>query len=210
MKSILRYRKEVTLLNHQAQIEALLFVSGDKGVSMAELSQLLDLSPNAIEQQLEKLKEKLSKSQDRGLKLVQVEENFKFVTKKKFHHLLESYAKGPQSQRLSKAGLETLAIIAYEQPVERAQVDEIRGVQSQGPIQTLLLKKLIEEKGRKETPGRPILYGTSKYFLDYFGLKNLSDLPDITELENETEALPDLFFNTLKEEENGTITESHS
>lgn len=102
---------------------------------------------------------------------------------------------------LSQAALETLAIIAYKQPLTRMEIDEIRGVQTSGALQKLTLRGLIEPKGRAEGPGRAILYGTSGYFMDYFGLKDLNDLPKITELETETsEKESDLFFERFNQQ----------
>ena len=107
------------------------------------------------------------------------------------------------SNRLSQAALETLAIVAYKQPITRSEVDEIRGVQSAGSVQKLAARQLIEEKGRVEGPGRAILYGTTEYFMDYFGLKDLEELPDIQSMEEELlEELPtDLFFDRYQETE---------
>jgi segregation and condensation protein B len=100
--------------------------------------------------------------------------------------------------------LETLSIIAYRQPVTRAEIDELRGVQSSGAVQTLVARQLIEEKGRVEGPGRAILYGTSDYFMDYFGLKDMKELPDVQKMEDDLadEAEPlDLFYDRFKEED---------
>lgn len=181
--------------DYLGSLEALFFVAGDKGLTLTEISQLLVLAPSACLQQVEKYADSLAQDTKRGLQILQVAQTYKLVTKSKYQELLENYAKGPHSQRLSKAALETLAIIAYRQPLSRNEIDEIRGVQSSGALQTLALKKLVAEVGRLEGPGRPILYGTTAYFLDYFGLNNLSELPDITQLAEENTDIPDLFFN---------------
>ena len=104
------------------------------------------------------------------------------------------------SNALSQAALETLSIIAYKQPISRIEIDEIRGVQTSGSIQKLVARQLIEEKYRVDGPGRAILYGTTKYFMDYFGLKSLDELPDIQQMEDELEEeLPmDLFLIVIK------------
>lgn len=188
--------------NYLGQLEALFFVAGDKGLTLTELSQLLVLAPSACLQQVEKFADLLTQDASRGLQLLNVAQTYKLVTKSQYQELLESYAKGPHAQRLSKASLETLAIISYRQPLSRNEIDEIRGVQSSGALQTLVLKKLVTEVGRLETPGRPILYGTTPYFLDYFGLKDISELPDITQLTEENTAIPDLFFNEEEPTEN--------
>ncbi|MGX7199253.1 SMC-Scp complex subunit ScpB [Enterococcus nangangensis] len=182
--------------NYLAQLEALLFVAGGKGVSLGEFSLLLGLSSGACLQQLEKLKQSYEEDSKRSFTLLETGERYQLVTKPQFKDLLESFAKAPTTPRLSQAALETLAIVAYKQPIPRLEIDEIRGVQSTGALQTLTMRQLVEEKGRQETPGRPILYGTTAYFLDYFGLQTLTDLPDIAELESETTTeIPDLFFN---------------
>src|SRR5699024_9654775 len=93
----------------------------------------------------------------------------------------QAFFKTPQSNRLSQAALEVLAIIAYKQPITRAEIEDIRGVKSERPLQTLMSRSLIEEVGRKETIGRPILFGTTKEFLLFFGLQSLEELPDIME-----------------------------
>lgn len=170
----------------EAVIEALLFVAGDEGLSLEEMSTLLETSTQEIYAALTQLQQKyeLEKS---GLTLLEVGNRFELATKKEFSDIVKKYAVSPFATSLSQAALETLAIIAYKQPVTRMEVDEIRGVQSSGSIHKLVLRDLIEEKGRVEAPGRPIIYGTTDYFMNYFGLKALTELPDIAELEAEEE-----------------------
>lgn len=124
------------------------------------------------------------------------------TTKKELAPLLKRYAQGT-SNTLSQAAVETLAIIAYKQPITRVEIEQIRGVQVSGAVQRLSAHNLIEEKGRVEGPGRPILYGTTSYFLDYFGLKSLKELPDIQEMELslKEDAPLDLFFDGTNEGE---------
>lgn len=127
--------------------------------------------------------------------------NTNWQQKKEYAEVIKSYAISPLSTNLSQAALETLAIIAYKQPLTRMEIDEIRGVQTSGALQKLTLRGLIEEKGRVEGPGRAILYGTSRYFLDYFGLKKLSELPKISDLEQEpAENESDLFFEQFNQQ----------
>lgn len=170
----------------EAVIEALLFVAGDEGLSLEELSTLLESSTQEIYAALTQLQQKYE-SEKSGLTLLEVGNRFELATKKEFSDIVKKYAVSPFATSLSQAALETLAIIAYKQPVTRMEVDEIRGVQSSGSIHKLVLRDLIEEKGRVEAPGRPIIYGTTDYFMNYFGLKTLLELPDISELEAEEE-----------------------
>ncbi|OJG74343.1 segregation and condensation protein B [Enterococcus quebecensis] len=147
------------------------------------------------------LKERYESDKQSALNILEVGNHFVLSTKKTFASLLKKYAQSPMSNSLSQAALETLSIVAYKQPISRVEVDEIRGVQSSGSIQKLVARQLIEEKGRVDGPGRAILYGTTAYFMDYFGLKSLEELPDIHQMEEEiAEELPlDLFFDRYKE-----------
>jgi len=113
---------------------------------------------------------------------------------------LKKLVESPQTTTLSQASLETLAIIAYKQPITRAEIEEIRGVKTERPLQTLVGKGLVKEVGRLEGPGRPILYGTTKEFLDYFGLKSLDELPPLPEKnEKDVQEEADLYFGKFQE-----------
>lgn len=186
----------------ESTIEALLFVAGDEGLSLEEAASLLESTTQEVYAALMKLQQKY-KSRDSGLTLLEVGNRFELATKKDYSAVIKKYAASPYATNLSQAALETLAIVAYKQPITRMEIDEIRGVQSSGSLQKLVLRGLVQEKGRVETPGRPILYGTTEYFMDYFGLKELGDLPDISELgvENE-EKETDLFFERFSEQFN--------
>jgi len=167
-------------MNIDAVIESLLFVSGD-GLSISHIAEILEISESDTKEYVDKLRE-FYKENNRGIQIVEYdgyiqlktpEENFLYVTK-----LAESKRKQP----LSPAALEALSIVAYHQPVTRSSVEFIRGVNSDGPMSRLTERGLIEECGRLDAPGRPILYGTTKEFLRSFGLSSLSDLPDIEDL----------------------------
>ncbi len=167
-------------MNIDAVIESLLFVSGD-GLAISQLAEILEIDDNDVRKNIDKLKE-FYKENNRGLEIVEYdgyiqlktpEENFLYVTK-----LAETKRKQP----LSTAALEALSIVAYHQPVTRSSVEFIRGVNSDGPMARLVERGLIEECGRLDAPGRPILYATTKEFLRSFGLNTLTDLPDISEL----------------------------
>lgn len=184
-----------------SQIEAILFVVGEEGIGLEEISYLLEVSPPQSYEAITELKAKYEEEANSALHILEIGNHFVLSTKKKFAPLLKKYAQSPISNSLSQAALETLSIIAYKQPLSRMEVDEIRGVQSAGSIQKLVARQLIEEKGRVDGPGRAILYGTTPYFMDYFGLKTLAELPDIQQMEEEiAEELPmDLFFDRYKE-----------
>lgn len=195
-----------------SQIEAILFVVGEEGIGLEELSYLLGLSTAKTYEALTALKERYESDKQTALNILEVGNHFILSTKKIFAPLLKKYAQSPISNVLSQAALETLSIVAYKQPISRVEVDEIRGVQSAGSMQKLVARQLIEEKGRVDGPGRAILYGTTAYFMDYFGLRSLEELPDIHQMEEEiAEELPlDLFFDRYKElnEEEKTTTDT--
>lgn len=169
------------MTNYISVLEGLLFVAGDDGITLEEASYILELERSAVRQLLDELKKRLE-DENSGLELLLTASHYKLVTKASLKSYIEKYAVSPYSSQLSKASLETLAIIAYKQPVTRVDIESIRGVQSSGSIQKLLLRDLIEEAGRLETPGRPKLYKTTEYFMDYFGLESLDALPDASDL----------------------------
>ena len=169
------------MTNYISVLEGLLFVAGDDGISLEEASYILELERSAVRQLLDELKKRLE-DENSGLELLLTASHYKLVTKASLKTYIEKYAVSPYSSQLSQASLETLAIIAYKQPVTRVDIESIRGVQSSGSIQKLLLRDLIEEAGRLETPGRPKLYKTTAYFMDYFGLESLDALPDASDL----------------------------
>lgn len=185
-----------------SELEAILFVAGEAGIGSEELSYLLNVDKKELAELILALEKKYQATLDSALHIFETEDHFVLTTKKELAPLLKKYAQG-SSNTLSQAAVETLAIIAYKQPITRTEIEQIRGVQASGPVQRLVAHKLIEEKGRVEGPGRPILYGTTGYFLDYFGLKDLTELPDTQELENalkDDESL-DLFFDGVSEGE---------
>ena len=169
------------MTNYISVLEGLLFVAGDDGISLEEASYILELERSAVRQLLDELKKRLE-DENSGLELLLTASHYKLVTKASLKSYIEKYAVSPYSSQLSQASLETLAIIAYKQPVTRVDIESIRGVQSSGSIQKLLIRDLIEEAGRLETPGRPKLYKTTAYFMDYFGLESLDALPDASDL----------------------------
>ena len=186
----------------RTKIEALLFVAGNEGLTLNELANMLNLPTSLTYEHVLELKKEYVESTDRALTILEVGSQFMLSTKKECEPLLKYYAQSAINQSLSQAALECLSIVAYKQPITRSEIEELRGVQSSGSVQRLVARSLIEEKGRVEGPGRAILYGTTDYFLDYFGLKNIEELPDVEQLEEnaEKEIPDDLFFDRFKEQ----------
>lgn len=162
----------------KAVLEGLLFVSGEEGLSKGQLISLLDISLDEVTSLLEELKNDYSDS-SRGLMLQKYGDKYKLTTKKEHAEYYKKLVDGEISEAMSPSALETLAIVAYNQPVTRVTIDEIRGVSSAHIIRKLVFKNLIKEVGRSELPGKPILYGVTDQFLDYFGLDSIDDLPKI-------------------------------
>lgn len=161
-------------------LEGLLFVIGDDGLSIEEIENLLEIDEVKAYETIEKLKNYYD-SNNRAIKLECLGERYKLTTREIHHQYYEKLALEEQNKTLTQSSLETLAIIAYNEPITRSQVDEIRGVASAYIIRKLLLRQLIEVSGRQESPGRPTLYKTTNKFLDYFGLKSKDELPKIDE-----------------------------
>ena len=166
----------------RAVIEALIFVS-DEPLTTKTIADVLKEDRQAVDEAVNELAEEFN-ARNGGLQLREVAGGWQFATRPEFHEHVRAFLKSRPSAKLSLASLETLAVIAYRQPVTVPEILEIRGVQSPSAIKTLLDKKLIVAKGRKETVGRPMMYGTSKEFLIQFGLKDLSELPSIEDFED--------------------------
>ena len=163
-------------------LEALIFVS-DESVSAKLLGEILEEETDLIQSAVEQLTAEYEQRKS-GLMLREVAGGWQISTRTEYHEEIRKFLKTRPSAKLSLASLETLAVIAYKQPVTVPEILEIRGVQSASAIKTLLDKKLIVSKGRKETVGKPMQYGTSKDFLIQFGLKDLSELPSIEDFED--------------------------
>lgn len=179
-------------------IEGLLFLSGDEGLSVRQIAEITEQRNDVAAKALDELKEDFAQ-QGRGLQVVQIAGNYRLATLPDHAPYFERLAYSPSRSSLSQAALETLAIVAYRQPITRVEIEEIRGVKSERAIHTLNNKDLIHEVGRAEAVGRPILYGTTKSFLESFGLASLQELPEPSNfdtsdtLEEETQ----LLFNKL-------------
>ncbi len=158
-------------------LECLLFVATEP-ITMKTLVEVLREEEHCLRFALQALEERLSAS---GLQLVEVAGGYQLCTRPEFAEVIARYLQ-PQPTKLSRAALETVAIIAYRQPITLPEVEAIRGVQSDGVVRTLLQRGLIQEVGRKQAAGRPVLYGTTPQFLHYFGLNSLEELPELEEL----------------------------
>lgn len=187
--------------NERAILESLLFVAGDEGLSLTQICSAMDIQEDAAKSLIKELQAAYQDDVNRGIKLVALAGTYQLATKREFADYLKKLADTPTPSSLSQAGLETLAIIAYKQPITRIEIEEIRGVKTERAIHTLIARGLIKEAGRAEGTGRPKLYGTTKEFLDYFGLHHIEDLPDISadqeDEEGQNEA--DLFFSKFND-----------
>lgn len=162
--------------------EALIFVA-DEPISARTISEVLRIGQAQVQAAIEQLAEEFN-ARNGGLHLREIAGGWQLATRPEHHEHIRAFLKSRPSAKLSLASLETLAVIAYKQPITVPEILEIRGVQSPSAIKTLLDKRLIVAKGRKETIGRPMMYGTSKEFLIQFGLKDLSELPSIEDFED--------------------------
>lgn len=188
-------------MNKEAVTEGLLFVVGEDGLTLTQLMEILEIEKEEATEILSHLREKYEQ-ENSGIRLNFLGNTFKLTTKKEHKDYYQKLIENPESNTLSQAALETLAIIAYNEPVTRIEIDEIRGVGSAQVVRKLVAKNLIKEAGRSEAVGRPILYKTTSDFLDYFGLSTIEDLPKIEELklEENKEEVKDLYQSKYKEE----------
>lgn len=181
-------------------IEGILFVVGNEGIHKERLMEILEVSENDLEEYLVKLKEKYT-SENSGIDLQILANKYKLVTKKEHKVYYEKLVEIDKNTELSQSALETLAVIAYNSPITRSNIDEIRGVDSSYQLRKLLYRNLIKEVGRADLPGKPILFSVTDEFLDYLGLNSLEQLPELSEIEIREEDLTDLYGSKYKEEE---------
>ncbi|MFX3633533.1 MAG: SMC-Scp complex subunit ScpB [Candidatus Pristimantibacillus sp.] len=158
-------------------IEGLLFMAGDEGLNKRQLADILELDADLAADLVYELHRDLAR-EGRGIQVAEVAGAYRLTTHQDHAAYFERMAYTPTRSQLSQAALETLSIVAYRQPITRIDIEEIRGVKTDRAIQSLVSKDLIEEVGRAEAVGRPILYGTTKSFLDYFGLPSIKALPE--------------------------------
>lgn len=165
-------------------VEGLLFVAGD-AVPIKEICSIINIDETTLRRIVKQMMDSFIE-ENRGVQIIEVNNCYQFCTKPEHYEYIERLVKPQTRQGLSQASLETLAIIAYKQPITKSQVDYIRGVKSDGCISRLMEKELIYETGRLDAPGRAILYGTTDNFLKLFGLKSIKELPVLSELSEET------------------------
>jgi segregation and condensation protein B len=178
-------------LNHH--IEALIFTT-EHPITVKELKSVLDETfetdfPEAdILRGVEALRERYTQPEF-AFEIIEIAEGFQFLTKPPYHASVGTYLRQTTKKRLSQAALETLSIVAYKQPISKTELEQIRGVSCDYAMQKLLEKELVNIVGRSEAPGRPLLYGTSERFMDYFGIKSLRDLPKLKDFQEVDSAI---------------------
>jgi len=192
-------------VNNKAILEGLLFVVGEEGLTLDQIEDVLEIDEEVSKELLMELKKDYEED-NRGLRIDFLGNRFKLTTKFEHREYYQRLIENPESNLLSQSALETLAIIAYNEPITRIQVETIRGVNCTQIIRKLVAKGLIKESGRSDMPGRPILYETTSEFLDYFGLSTIEDLPDMKDFIAESETIEDddkesdLYTSKYKEE----------
>lgn len=185
-------------MNLKGVLEGILFVVGDDGVTIKELLEILEIDLDTLKKLILELKKDLEED-SRGFRLSILGDAFKLTTKKEHKEYYQKLLVNEDSNTLSQAALETLAIIAYNEPITRVEIDEIRGVATAPMVRKLVAKGLIKEVGKSELPGRPILYKTTNEFLDYFNMEKITDLPNIESIIPKDDEI-DLYDSRYKEE----------
>lgn len=184
----------------QSKIESLLFVVGDDGLTLAQLAHIVEAEEAQVAEVLTNMKAQLDADDTRGVTIKELAGTYQLITKQQLADTIQKLIENPPAQSMSQASLEVLAIVAYKQPITRVEVEDLRGVKCERPIQTLVSKGLIQEVGRVEGTGRAILYGTTSEFLNFFGLNDLRELPPLPDGETEQEGTEsDLFMTKFQE-----------
>lgn len=184
-----------------SKIESLLFVTGDDGLTIKQLEIITEEHSKDLIEAIKALQSDYESSELRGIEIKELAGTYQLISKKENAEIIQKLVENPTNQSLSQASLETLAIIAYKQPITRIEVEDLRGVKSERPIHTLVAKGLIHEVGRAEGTGRAILYGTTNEFLNAFGLMNLQELPPLPDevVDSEDDGQTDLFMTKFQE-----------
>ncbi|KAA0966169.1 SMC-Scp complex subunit ScpB [Sporosarcina sp. ANT_H38] len=180
-------------------IESFLFIVGDEGLTIKQLTSLTEHKESEVAKAIDRLRMGYEERKESGIMLKQFGGAYRLVTKAEFVEDIKRLLENPSPKSMTQASLEVLAIIAYRQPVTRVEIDDLRGVKSEGPINTLISKGLIMEKGRSEGSGRAILFGTTDLFLDRFGLESLDGLPPLSQEEDGEAVETDLFMTKFQE-----------
>jgi segregation and condensation protein B len=170
-------------LDKKSLIEALLFISGEP-LDPKDIRKITDLSDEEISMSLNELIDEY-RSRNGGFLITEIAEGYQLVTNPEFAPWIRKLKSTTTTTKLSIAALEALSMVAYKQPITKVEIEQLRGVNSDGVVKSLLEKRLIKILGKKEVPGKPMLYGTTKEFLQYFGLKDLSELPTLKELQRD-------------------------
>ncbi len=191
-------------MHKEAIIEGLLFVVGEEGLTLEQISQILEITDEETKDLIKSLQISYQ-DEHRGIRIDFLGDRLKLTTKQEHHMYYQKLIENEQTNTLSQAALETLAIIAYNQPLTRMQIDHLRGISSSQMVRKLVAKGFIKESGRSDLPGRPIIYETTSAFLDYFGLATIHDLPDMrdfleAEVNEEKEEEVDLYDSRYKED----------
>lgn len=187
-------------MNLLGVLEGILFVVGDEGVTLTQICDILSVDMEEAKRLLMELKKSYDED-NHGIRISYLGDAFKLTTKKEHKEYYQKLIENPESNTLSQAALEVLAIIAYNQPITRLEVDEMRGVNNGQMIRKLIAKGLVKEAGKSTMPGRPNLYATTSEFLDYFGLSSISELPTILKEEEPVDEEKELFTSIYKEKE---------
>ncbi len=188
-------------MKNKAVLEGLLFVVGDDGLKLSQVMDILNLNMDEAKELITELR-KDYENKNRGITINFLGDTFKLTTKKEHKDFYSKLLQNEESNILSQAALETLAIIAYNEPITRVEIDELRGVSTGYVVRKLIARGLIKESGKSNTlPGKPTLYKTTSDFLDYFGLSSLSELPKIEETDENNESI-DLFLSNRIEQKN--------
>lgn len=163
----------------RAIVEALIFAS-TRPITVIEIASILEIDLELAKKLVQEL-QKVYESEVRGIQIIEVAGGYQMATRPEYGPYVEKLERPGRGTPLSRAALETLAVVAYRQPVTRSEIEDIRGVNVEGALSTLIERGLVREVGRKQAPGRPILYGTTSKFLQYFGINSLEDLPPLPE-----------------------------
>lgn len=185
MKQFCLEKEAIMELTLKALIEGILFVFGEEGVTLQQFSDALVMEPESIKAVLEEMREQYLK-ESYGFELVTIQDRYKLISKAEVHDVVQQIVALSKSRQLSQSALETLAIVAYRQPITRTEIEEIRGVGCDLMLKKLQSMDLIQEAGRSETVGKPILYEVTDSFLDVFKLMDLNQLPSLPDFQEES------------------------
>ena len=163
-----------------AILEGLLFLKGDAGASIREITEALNMKAHDASKVINRLNELYTNSADRGLIIKRYAKHYRLVTKEQYYEIYKQVLAVKNYLQLSKASYETLAIIAYNGPITKVEIENLRGVNCDSVIHNLMFKNLIQSKGKSDLPGRPQLYAVSQYFMQYFNLNSLQELPELS------------------------------